>query len=481
MKKKIFIALMSVVMAFSALAFSGCENKSTEPESLKPFTYKHFLNRVTITGVKDKSIKDVFVPSFVTNIEKGAFEGCNNIENVTIPFVGESSVEPNASNIYPFGHIFGTTDFSDAVACFQNYIYTNNKGERIESGDTYYLPPNLKSVTITDSKYIHAEAFKNISVIDTINLPNSIEVIGENAFYNSSVANITIPSGVKEIGSNAFYGCTKLEKVTVDNEKDFAQIAFADEKSNPLYFTKKLYKNDAEITDLDLSGVEKISAYAFVNGKGIKTVTVNDSLTEVGEKAFDGCDNINKTNAQSQEGWLKIAFNGFASNPVYHSENLYIDGKILTELVVPSTVTSISPFALRGCKSIISITLHDGVTSIGEYAFYGCVKLFEVNNFSGITLTESAHENGSLGTYALVVNTTQVESMFSEENGFITANTTYGKTLIGYNGNGGSIIVPADIDAVCDYAMYPNTEIKSVTFQHTPARVGINTLPKSFA
>ena len=118
--------------------------------------------------------------------------------------------------------------------------------------------------------------------------------------------------------------------------------------------------------------------------------------------------------------------------------------------------------------------------AIGEFAFFDCCKLFEVNNFSSITLTDSALQNGSAGAYAAVINTSATDSIYSEENGFITATTTYGKTLIAYIGEGGKVAVPNGIEAICDYAFYPNFDITSVTFETSPAYCGINTLPKAF-
>jgi hypothetical protein len=45
---------------------------------------------------------------------------------------------------------------------------------------------------------------------------------------------------------------------------------------------------------------------------------------------------------------------------------------LVTELVVPVSVTSIGDYAFADCDSLSSITLHDSITSIGKDAFYGC-------------------------------------------------------------------------------------------------------------
>jgi serine/threonine protein kinase len=47
----------------------------------------------------------------------------------------------------------------------------------------------------------------------------------------------------------------------------------------------------------------------------------------------------------------------------------------LSEIVIPSSVTSIGDHAFSGCDSLSEIVIPSGVTSIGNYAFFGCSSL----------------------------------------------------------------------------------------------------------
>lgn len=475
MKKKFLVIALAFILSLTAFSLVGCANKNHEPEELKPFIYEKVLNRYTIKGVKDTTAKQIVVPNYVTNIAVGAFAGCSNLEKLTMPFVGDASRCEYSENIYPLGYIFGRTSFYGAVATHQQYKEgTNYKSE------VYYIPQNLTEVVITGGQYIPKCAFLNATMIKKITLTDSVETIGESAFANcSSLEQINIPSCAKQIHEGAFSGCNSLKTVSITNEKKYAQIKFGDENSSPSTFAKKLYKNGALLTAVDLSGLNKISAYAFNQNGALKVVKVDDNLVNVGAGAFNGCTNLNKTIAQSLSGWLKINFNNYSANPVYSSENLYIGNRLLTNLTVPNDITAIKPFAFRNCKSLISVTLPSQVENIGEYAFFGCVKLFEVYDFAGLSLTAGESSNGCVAGYAQKINTSETSSIYTEQNGFITANhTTYGKTLIAYTGNQTAVTIPNDITAVCDYALYPNAEISQVNGINSIENVGINALPK---
>ena len=56
----------------------------------------------------------------------------------------------------------------------------------------------------------------------------------------------------------------------------------------------------------------------------------------------------------------------------------YVNGELLTDLIIPDGVTSIGTYQFGGCKSLKSITIPSNVTNIGEEAFVGCKSLTSV-------------------------------------------------------------------------------------------------------
>ncbi len=111
--------------------------------------------------------------------------------------------------------------------------------ERIEVGGLYYVlneRTREASVVAKDAKFnsykgvvsvrssvqhkgvnykvtsVGAHAFGNCSALTSVYLPNTIEIIGQFAFENSSITEITLPNSVKSIYFWAFQNCTKLKK-----------------------------------------------------------------------------------------------------------------------------------------------------------------------------------------------------------------------------------------------------------------------------
>lgn len=53
------------------------------------------------------------------------------------------------------------------------------------------------------------------TLLNSLNIPETVNKINTYAFANTSISNVTIPSTVKSISSFAFYGCSKLSSITI--------------------------------------------------------------------------------------------------------------------------------------------------------------------------------------------------------------------------------------------------------------------------
>ena len=182
-----------------------------------------------------------------------------------------------------------------------------------------------------------------------------VKEIGSSAFFGcSSLTSIEIPAGVTSIGDSAFYRCSNLESVT------FAEG----------------------------SGLTTIGGDAFEYCSSLKSIEIPAGVTGIGDWAFNGCSNLNTLYYDgSIEDWFNIEFGGSYSNPLHYGAELYIGGELVTEVVVPASITTIGDCQFYGCTSLISITIHSGVTSIGNYAFSGCSNLESVTFAEGSQLT----------------------------------------------------------------------------------------------
>ena len=175
---------------------------------------------------------------------------------------------------------------------------------------------------------------------------------------SSASGAITIPSTlggypVTSIGDDVFFECRSLTSVIIPDS--ITQIGYA----------------------------------AFYSCSGLTSITIPDSVTNIGFGAFYGCSGLTKVNITSIEAWCKIDFDGRYANPIYYAENLYLNGELVAELVIPDGVTNIGNEAFYGCRSLTSITIPDSVTQIGDDAFSSCISL------TSITIPDSVTSIGS--------------------------------------------------------------------------------------
>ena len=124
----------------------------------------------------------IIVGKSVEAIELGAFNGCNSLVSIELPFIGiDRSTAYSQSQV--FGYIFGyeTSNKEGTTTQYTNYYY--------------YIPASLREVVITDETVISKNAFINCSMIESIIIKSDLTSIGDYAFYNCDGLNtLTIES-----------------------------------------------------------------------------------------------------------------------------------------------------------------------------------------------------------------------------------------------------------------------------------------------
>ena len=249
------------------------------------------------------------------------------------------------------------------------------KGDNEYSGDIV-IPSTItyKSKTLTVTS-IQGWAFNDSFDLTSIVIPNSVTSIGEFAFYKcSNLTSVVIPNTVTYIGYNAFDGCKNISEVHINSLTAWCNIEFYYATSNPLCYAGNLYLNGELVTELIIpDDVTKIEKFAFCRCESITSVAIPNTVTYIGYDAFDDCENISEVHINSLTAWCNIEFNTSSSNPLYYAKNLYLNGELVTELIIPDDVTKIKNYAFYCCESITSVVIPSSVTSIGVGAFYCCI------------------------------------------------------------------------------------------------------------
>lgn len=129
-----------------------------------------------------------------------------------------------------------------------------------------------------------------------------VNTIAANAFRDSKVENITLPNNLKEIGNYAFMN-SRLHTITFNTSSfvTFGQAVFEDTQvvSVKLPNTKEIpassFSGCVSLKEVQFGKTERIGESAFRGCVALTQINLdNTNLTEIGEKAFVSCENVEK-------------------------------------------------------------------------------------------------------------------------------------------------------------------------------------------
>ena len=204
----------------------------------------------------------------------------------------------------------------------------------------------------------------------TIEVPDSVTEIAENAFYGFyGLGTITLPDGLTSIGSYAFYECDGL--ITIELPNSLTSIG------------SDAFNNCNSLTTIELpNSLTSLSDRVFQNCNNLTTVTLPDGLTSIGSYAFYNCDGL--TTIELPDSLTSI------------SEGVFQYCYNLTTVTLPDSLTSIGNSAFSDCNNLTTIELPNGLETIDSYAFAYCNKLTTSVPATVTTIGNNAFRNNWL-------------------------------------------------------------------------------------
>lgn len=262
---------------------------------------------------------------------------------------------------------------------------------RYISQDAFYKCSNLTTINVnSNNQYfaVYNGILYNNNLTELVCCPEGLTecaglsstttTIKENAFRRTALTELVLPLGVTELKSNAFRE-SALESITLNE--------------GLINISSCAFYQCLAITSITLpSTIEYIESYAF-SESSLTSIVLNSGLVEIGNYAFSQCASLTSISMPSTlEDIGEYAFENSGLTAVTLNDglqtigdNVFWDCAGITSITIPSSITSFGNGILGNCTSLASVTLGEGLTSLGQTMFHNCTSLTSIDIPSGVT------------------------------------------------------------------------------------------------
>ena len=293
------IAIPEGTMIIGVSCFANCQKLTSImlPNSLKEIREYCFCRCAKLTSI--------FVPENVEKIGLHVFACCNNLISVVVdennPYY---DTRDNCNAIIESGNNTLYSACSSTVIPKSVIKIGDNSfnyceeistitipGNVVEIGfQAFYGCKNLKEVVFQEGvREIDHYAFMDVNSLKAITLPSSLRIIGEGAFERCDIDTIFIPEGVEMIWGNPFKGNNPKYISVSDDNKNY------DSRNNCNAIIQS--QNDILITGscstIIPPSVTMIGEFAFDGCVGLSSITIPEGVKRIGHNAFAHCEGNN--------------------------------------------------------------------------------------------------------------------------------------------------------------------------------------------
>lgn len=281
------------------------------------------------------SVNSVVLPETITAIEMSAFEGCSQLADFILPtqleIIGNSAFK-NCSSITEIV-------FSSNLKSIQDNAFESSGLNTVDLSSctrctigkfVFEKCMNLENIVFPDNiEVIPAGSFYGCTNLTEVSIPQSIILIESSAFSHCGLKAVHIPSSVKEVGSRCFSGISEV--TGCEGLEVIGDYAFS-----------------GNLREFPFSSTLKtIGNCAFAHNQ-FTHVALPEGLTYIGKAAFS-------------------PVNTYERDPSFFQERPIIDSNrnnTIESVVIPSTLTNWGNYAFSGCNNLKSVKINNAKVAI---------------------------------------------------------------------------------------------------------------------
>lgn len=345
----------------------------------------------------------------------------------------------------------------------------------------------LVSVEMEECAYLYDGAFKCCESLAFVNMTEGLRMIGAEAFWGCcELDSINIPSSVERIGNSIMAYCPKLKHIEVSPD-NVRYTSGGDCKNVIVDIESGVLISGCESSVVG-SCVRTIGEYAFA-GSSLKEIVLNEGVEQLSKSSFEDCKNIAQIKIPSSvvkigsRQWPNV-FSGCnlqrieveKGNKNYYSKNNCLiekENRILVAAAkksrIPRETQKLGPYAL--CSDVMRSKLHipKSVREISGLSFYGC---------SGIKTVRVSPKNTTFDSR------NRCNAIIDSRNDMLIAG--FASTVIpsdvvsigeySFSGRRDSfgLIVPSNVDSIMSYAFFDCTGLENIIMSDSISYFGFS-------
>jgi uncharacterized repeat protein (TIGR02543 family) len=324
-------------------------------------------------------VKEVIIPNTITSIGTDVLTGATNLESLTWTFTSGTDTAVNSYLSYAFGNAHGAV--TQVPGNLKHVTIQETAITRIASR-AFYNIPSLETIQLPNNildmgNEALAHVASTTSKLQYIDLPSGLLTLGNSVFANSgALLDLVIPQSVTSIGTNLLGGTTNLASLSVSYQ------------SLNLKFLRYLYGGTsataggtaplANLKTVEITGTTNTIATDFFRSNNfIETLYLPETVTALGNSVFFGMAAL---------------------------KQVQVTGALVesNKVILPSLITSIGTNLFDGASSVIDVTIPQGITVIPTNTFAGTTALRTVRLPDALTdIQLNAFLNSGIETISL--------------------------------------------------------------------------------